>query len=141
MPDLPTDLDFSTTEGRRATPVRMNRMSEHVAARLRALEANRQNWDAAVAQLKALGLERVTAVLQPLFDQAVADAAAISATRAAIEDPQWRAQLIEDVTDALIAAGTFVKAGTPGITLYSGTEAPPANTGAEGDIYIYVEPA
>lgn len=141
MPDLPPELDFSTAEGRRATPRRMNDMSLYVQARLRALDATRDAWEEATAQLKAIGLERLTAVLQPLFDQAVADTAAIAAARAEIDDPAWRTQLMADLTASLIAAGSFVKSEPPGITLFSGTEPPPANTGEEGDIYIYVEPA
>ncbi len=70
MADLPPELDFSTPEGRIATPDRMNRFAGYILARLRALESQQPEFQAAVEQLLTIGLDRVNESLVPVFNQA-----------------------------------------------------------------------
>jgi hypothetical protein len=142
VPQRPADVDFATDRGRIASPKRMNEMSDHFLTRLRALEGFRADWDAAVAELKEIGVSRVTEALQPVFDQAQALADELTQMRADMETDAYRDQLIADVIAAIVGQGLFVKAGAgaEGMTLYSGDAAPDPATGNEGDLYAYVEP-
>jgi len=120
----------------------MNQFSDYLDGRLRAVEARRASFDAAIAELKGIGLERVTAVLQPLLDQASDDAAAISTLLADLSAPEFRASLIADTIAEIIAQGLFVRAGAgaEGMTLYSGNALPDPLLGQPGDLYAYVDP-
>ncbi|MEZ5688693.1 MAG: hypothetical protein R3E21_07935 [Caenibius sp.] len=70
MSNLPPELDFLSPEGRIASPARMDRMAQHLAARLRALEATRDAYNQAIQQLQDIGLQRLNEVLLPLFEEA-----------------------------------------------------------------------
>gem|GEM_PF-6848142 len=142
MPSRSPEAEFATEAGRRATPARMNQFSDYLDGRLRAVEARRASFDAAIAELKGIGLERVTAVLQPLLDQASDDAAAISTLLADLSAPEFRASLIADTIAEIIAQGLFVRAGAgaEGMTLYSGNALPDPLLGQPGDLYAYVDP-
>jgi hypothetical protein len=89
MSTLPNELDFATNSGREATPERMNRAMEYLLGLVRALQASRPEFEAAVEQLRAIGLERVTEVLNPIFDQATA----IKAALVSIQD-EWTASTL-----------------------------------------------
>jgi hypothetical protein len=68
MSSLPSELDFVADP--EATPDRMNTAMGYLLALIRALQASRPDYDAAIAQLQTVGLERVTDVLNPIFDNA-----------------------------------------------------------------------
>lgn len=145
MPPLPPDADFATDRGRIASPERMNRFSGYLQARFGALEAQRATWEAAVVELKAIGLSRVTEVLQPIYDNAVAIGTELEALRNALASDDYRAELVADAKAAVlqdIAEGNlYVRDGAnAGLELYSGPEAPDPELAAPGAIYIYVAP-
>lgn len=141
MPQRPPELDFSTDPGRVASPKRMNDMADHILGRFRALEGQRPEWNAAIEQLKAIGLTRVTEVLQPIFDTAVAIGAELEALRDEQTSTAWRDQLVADVVASIVDQGLFVRcgAGAEGLTLYSGADLPPGGEGNPGDLYAFVE--
>lgn len=77
MSSLPPELDFSSPLGRIATPERMNAAMAYIVARFKAVEAVTPDVEAALATLKTIGLDRITEVLTPIFDNAEAMAAAL----------------------------------------------------------------
>src|SRR5205085_5889315 len=108
--------------------------ADYLLARFSAIEAQRPEFAAAIDQLKSIGLTRVTEVLQPIFDEAVATAAELEALRTEQTSTAWRDALIADVVDALVEGGQFVRcgAGSEGLTLFSGAVAPNPATAAPG---------
>lgn len=84
MSNLPPELDFLSSDGRIASPERMDRMAKHIASRLRALEATRDAYDLAIKQLQDIGLQRLNEVLLPLFEQSQTIADQLAAIHA-----QW----------------------------------------------------
>ncbi|MFA7597019.1 MAG: hypothetical protein WCY92_11755 [Novosphingobium sp.] len=65
---LPSEIDFQTD--RRASPERMNRAMLWLYAQLRIAQAQAKSYEVAINELRALGLERVTEALTPVFVQA-----------------------------------------------------------------------
>jgi hypothetical protein len=96
MSSLPREVDFSADPA--ATPSRMNKAMEYLIARLRAVEAVQPEFLSRLDELKAVGLDRVTEVLTPIFD----DAQDIADSLQAIKD-QWAADTLPDqvVADAV----------------------------------------
>lgn len=62
---LPADLDFSND--RNASPERMNRAMGHIDARLRVAELPARSLDEVLAQLQAIGLQRIADALGPVY--------------------------------------------------------------------------
>jgi hypothetical protein len=77
---LPAVLDFD--RDREASPARMNRAMEYLYLRLAAATALQPEFESAIAQLQAVGLDRLNEVLGPIF----ADAQGISAELNAIRN-------------------------------------------------------
>jgi len=142
MPKRPSEAEFATDRGRVASPARMNEFSDYLLQRMAALEATRPEWESAVAELKAVGLSRVTEVLQPIYDNAVAIGVELEQLRAALAAPDFRAELIAETVAAIVEQGLFVRCGegAEGLTLYSGAGLPDGQAGQAGDLYAYVEP-
>jgi hypothetical protein len=67
MTSLAPEIDFKADKA--ATPDRMNVAMTHIDARLRALETYKPNFDALFAQLQEIGLTRIDAGLQPVYDR------------------------------------------------------------------------
>lgn len=82
MSSLPPELDFTANPA--ATPARMDEAMGYIASALRRAESLRPDFEAAIERLRAIGLERLDAVLSPIF----VDAQGIAARLAAIE-VQW----------------------------------------------------
>jgi hypothetical protein len=100
MSSLPRELDFVSDPV--ATPERMNAATGYLLALIRGLQASRPDYDAAIAQLQTIGLERVTDVLTPIFD----NAEAIQAALQSIKD-LWSADLtVQEVQNNAVAAVT-----------------------------------
>jgi hypothetical protein len=120
----------------------MNRAMLYLLTLIQGLQAARADFDQVVEQLHATGLERLTEALQPVFDQATEMATELTAAQDALDTAAWRATLIEEVRDAVIAEiaaqELYIKAGqgTQGITLHAGAGLPGAGLGADGDIYV-----
>lgn len=99
MGTLPTELDFVANPV--ASPDRMNAAMAYIIARLRALEAVTPDFVAAIDSLKQVGLDRLTAALIPVFDQAtnIGDTLqALSDHWTAIDLPaQMEAQVLSDL--------------------------------------------
>ena len=98
MSNLPPELDFLSSDGRIASPERMDRMAKHIASRLRALEATRDAYDLAIKQLQDIGLQRLNEVLLPLFEQSQTIADQLAAIHA-----QW-------ADEELVLANIYSKA-------------------------------
>lgn len=94
---LPDELDFVVKP--QATPTRMNEAMEYIVARLRALEAVTPDFIAAIDQLKAVGLERLTEALVPIFEEAQSIGDALQA----IGD-QWLAEDLPGEMEANVLA-------------------------------------
>jgi hypothetical protein len=62
---LPPDIDFQADKS--ASPERMNRAMANLDSRLRALETYRPNFDALLAELQQVGLNRITDGLLPVY--------------------------------------------------------------------------
>jgi hypothetical protein len=77
----------------------MNEAMGYLLALIRALQASRPDYDAAITQLQTIGLERVTDVLNPIFD----NAEAIQATLQAIVD-DWSTSTLPATVTANAAA-------------------------------------
>jgi hypothetical protein len=164
MSTLPPELDFSTADGREATPERMNRAMAYIVQRFKAAESVVPEFQTAIDQLKATGLERLDEVLTPLLTSAQAMSDEIVAIRDALATPAWRAALLADAVAGAIAASfndpaqraalindviteigvrnLYIKtgAGSAGATLTAGSAAPDNATGANGDIYVQFTP-
>jgi hypothetical protein len=100
MSSLPTELDFSRNPA--ATPERMDAAMEYIVARLRALEAIQPEYQSVIDQLKGVGLERVTEVLNPIFEDAQNIAAAVETIFEQISNDATVEQVTQDVTDAVV---------------------------------------
>lgn len=164
MPVRPKELDFSTPDGREATPERMNRAMDYILARFKAFESVVPEFESVINQLRATGLERLDEVLTPLLADAQGMRDDIAAIKTALEDPAWRDAVVEDAKTAAIAAsfGDAVQrasliddviaeiasrqlyietgAGSAGANLTSGTAAPNNADGADGDLYVQFVP-
>lgn len=160
MPVRPKELDFSTPDGREATPERMNRAMDYILARFKAFESVVPEFESVINQLRATGLERLDEVLTPLLADAQGMRDDIAAIKTALEDPAWRDALIADVVEAglidPVARAAFIDdviteiasrqlyietgAGSAGANLTSGTAAPNNADGADGDLYVQFVP-
>lgn len=80
---LPAEIDFQSD--RRATPDRMNRAMLWIYAQLRIAQAQAKTYETAINELRALGLDRVSEALTPVFLQAQE----IGASLEALQD-QWQ---------------------------------------------------
>jgi hypothetical protein len=67
---LPPDLDFAADPT--ATPARMNRATINLNSRVAALETYKPNFDAALATIQQVGLDRLSEVLIPIYERLVA---------------------------------------------------------------------
>lgn len=99
---LPRELDFALDS--KASPARMNLAMEYIVAKIRALEAVSPDFAAAVDQLKAVGLERLTEVLAPIFVEANNLADALAAIEQAWIDNDLPGQIQAEVTEVVTAA-------------------------------------
>ena len=70
MPVLPADLDFVADPT--ASPARMNRAATNLNNRIAALETYKPNFDAALATIQQVGLDRLSQVLIPIYERLVA---------------------------------------------------------------------
>lgn len=100
MSSLPTELDF--TKDPAATPQRMDAAMEYIVARFRALEAIHPEFQSVIDQLKGVGLERVTEVLTPIFQEAQQISDALDALYEEISEDATLEQITADVTDAVV---------------------------------------
>ncbi|HEX8446276.1 MAG TPA: hypothetical protein VF649_06645 [Sphingomonas sp.] len=73
---LPPELDFQ--RDRDASPARMNRAMEYIAAALRQALALKPDYEIALAELRDVGLARLVAALQPVVERANALAAELA---------------------------------------------------------------
>lgn len=103
---LPAELDFD--KDRDASPDRMNRAMSYLLRLYSTVAALRPDYEAAIAQIQTIGLQRLTEALQPVFLDAEAIGADLAALRAAwletnvLEDLQTGLeQLITDLGDEL----------------------------------------
>ena len=69
MTALPADLDFVADPT--ASPARMNRAMTNLNGRTAALETYKPNFDAALATIQQVGLDRLSQVLIPIYEQLV----------------------------------------------------------------------
>ncbi|MGE5563124.1 MAG: hypothetical protein ACM3ZV_07410 [Bacillota bacterium] len=97
---LPPELDFHSHP--EATPDRMDEAAQYLLARIRALEAGRPAFEAALDDLRAIGLQRLADSLQPVLDQSTA----IRDTLLGIQSDWQESTLPETVRDDAIAAVT-----------------------------------
>jgi len=65
---LPPELDFQ--KNREASPARMNVAMDYIAAALRQALALKPEYEAALAELRGVGLARLAAALQPVVERA-----------------------------------------------------------------------
>jgi hypothetical protein len=70
MAVLPADLDFVADPT--ASPARMNRAATNLNNRIAALETYKPNFDAELATIQQVGLDRLSQVLIPIYDRLVA---------------------------------------------------------------------
>lgn len=66
---LPAEIDFVANPA--ASPARMNVATGHINGRLQALEVPAKSLDTVLAQLQAIGLQRIADALKPVYDQLV----------------------------------------------------------------------
>ena len=81
---LPADINFR--HGDNADADRFNRATTNIDARLKALESRNPDWEAALAELRQVGLTRLTEGLAPLILAAQDDRARLAALLAGFED-------------------------------------------------------
>lgn len=96
MSSLPIELDFD--KNRAATPARMNMAMDYLIARLKAVESLAPGIEKAIDTLNTIGLDRISAILVPLSEQAnaiVDDLATIKA--------EWES---DNTFDNAVAAAT-----------------------------------
>lgn len=156
MPSLPKELDFSTPDGREATPERMNLAMEYIQAQIKALQSVVPEFESVINQLKATGLERLDEVLTPLLVSAQSMVSQITAITEAVNAPEWRADLIADVVAvglvdpahraafindviaAIDARDLYIRAadGTADVAMFTGAAAPSNALGKDGDLYV-----
>lgn len=102
MSSLPTEVDFTANPA--ATPARMDIAMTYLLARIKVIEALAPDYQAAIDQLNAIGLSRITEVLSPLFTEAQDIVAAIEAIKVTWENDATIAQVEADVEAAVTAA-------------------------------------
>jgi hypothetical protein len=83
MTALPPDVDFQVDKS--ASSERMNRAMAHIVARLKALETYRPNFDALLAELQQVGLDRINDGILPVY-QHLLDIEALGFLNSPIED-------------------------------------------------------
>ena len=96
MSSLPAEVDFFAD--RSATEERMNRAMAFLVAWLRRVESVQPEFLAVTAELKTVGLQRLDAVLSPIFVDAQGISAQLAAIRTAWLTGQPLTQLIADLT-------------------------------------------
>ncbi|RFB80396.1 hypothetical protein [Methylovirgula sp. 4M-Z18] len=69
MSNLPAELDFVTNKS--ASPERMNLAMAALDLRLRTLESYKPNFDALLAQIQQVGLDRLNTALLPVYNELV----------------------------------------------------------------------
>lgn len=134
MSSLPTELDFTADPA--ATPARMDKAMAYIIARLRAVEAVQPDFLAAVEQLKAVGLQRVTEALVPVLDQANAIADALEAIQAQWESDLLPEQVVADTTAAVTAAFADYRHRYLGAKATAPTQRDDESPVAVGDMYF-----
>lgn len=162
MSSLPPELDFSTQHGRSATPERMNEAMDYLLGLIKTVQAVVPDFQSAIDQMKAVGLDRVDEFLTPLLATAQTTVDAITALQASMDsdafraalladavagaiagsfnDPTQRASLIDDVIAEIATRQLYIEtgAGSAGATLTAGTAAP--SGGADNDLYVQTAP-
>jgi hypothetical protein len=114
---LPPDLDFALD--RSASPDRMNRATSNIDGRLKVLESYKPNFDAQLAVIQQVGLNRLSQVLVPIYEQiaAIAHLGAIftahSASTVAVGSGQ-KTWVIDESSRAPFAPAAWVVATTTG---------------------------
>lgn len=96
---LPVELDF--TKNPAATPARMDAAMEYIMAYFRSLDPIKTAVDDSVDELRRVGLERLTEVLTPIFNDASALADALAAIEAEWIGNDLPGQMIAAVIEAL----------------------------------------
>lgn len=134
MSSLPSELNFSADPA--ATPARMDRAMTYIIARLKAVEAVQPDFLAAIDQLKAVGLQRVTDALIPVFDQANGIADALEAIRATWEADLLPAQVVAETTAAVTAAFADYRHRYLGAKAAAPTTREDGTNVAVGDMYF-----
>lgn len=103
---LPTELDFTTPEGRKATPERMNEAMSYIVARIKAVEAVTPAINNVVETLRTVGLDRLQEALAPVF----LDAQALATELQAISDAWTDNDLPGEMEAAVL---TVLRGGAP----------------------------
>lgn len=98
---LPAVLDFD--RDREASPARMNRAMEYLFLRLAAATALQPEFESAIGELQAVGLDRLNEVLGPIFAESTAIAAQLGAIRTAWLTGAPFDQLLNDLTAQVTA--------------------------------------
>jgi hypothetical protein len=101
MSSLPAEVDFFAD--RSATEERMNRAMAFLVAWLRRVESVQPEFLAVTAELKTVGLQRLDAVLSPIFVDAADIAAQLAAIRTAWLTAQPLTQLLTDLSAQVTA--------------------------------------
>jgi hypothetical protein len=98
---LPVDLDFKKDSA--ATPDRMNRAMLYLLRLYSTVAALRPDYEAEIALIQTIGLERLTDALQPIFVEANDISAQLAALRAAWLDSNVLTDLQQVIQDQLDA--------------------------------------
>ena len=101
MSSLPAEVDFTANPA--ATSARMDQAMEFLVAWLRRVESVQPEFLAVTAQLKTIGLERLDAVLSPIFVDAQGIAGQLEAIRANWLSGEPLTGLMDDLADQVTA--------------------------------------
>jgi hypothetical protein len=142
----------------------MNAAMAYIVSRFAAVESIVPEFQSAIDQMKAVGLDRIDEFLTPLLTTAQATVDAITALQASMDtdafragivtdataaaiagsfnDPAQRASLIDDVIAEIASRQLYIEAGAgaAGASLDSGSAPPDNATGADGDFYVQTTP-
>ena len=101
MSSLPAEVDFTLDAA--ATSTRMDRAMAFLVAWLRRVESVQPEFLAVTAELKTVGLQRLDAVLSPIFVDAQGIAAQLEAIRANWLSGEPLSGLMDDLADEVTA--------------------------------------
>jgi len=133
MSSLPTELDFAMNPA--ATPARMNLAMSYLIARLKAIESLAPGIQEAIDTVNTVGLERLTAVLVPLSEQANAIVDDLATIKALWESDHTFEDAVAATTAAVTSAFSTYRARYWGPLPSAPTAGPEGQTLEVGVMY------